>query len=59
MPGVSDSLPLRNVLTLVKFANYYSWYGDDKRTLKIVVGVLALGAWLKSIQTLYVILEMP
>ncbi|KAJ7912128.1 hypothetical protein B0H13DRAFT_2327722 [Mycena leptocephala] len=37
-------------LILQGFVNYYTWYEDDNRGLKIVVGILALLTILKSIQ---------
>ncbi|KAJ7106614.1 hypothetical protein C8R44DRAFT_885890 [Mycena epipterygia] len=52
--GGAQDLVLQGVLSC-QFANYYSWYGDDKRVFKIIVGVLTVGTWLKSIQTFAVI----
>ncbi|KAJ7112519.1 hypothetical protein C8R44DRAFT_741605 [Mycena epipterygia] len=54
MIGTAVDLVLQGVLWC-ELANYYSWYGDDKKTLKIIVGVLALGTCLKSIQAFAVI----
>ncbi|KAJ7032420.1 hypothetical protein C8F04DRAFT_1261959 [Mycena alexandri] len=43
---------LQGVLSC-QFVNYYNWFGDDDRALRLIVAVLALGTYLKSAQALF------
>ncbi|KAJ7734546.1 hypothetical protein DFH07DRAFT_988865 [Mycena maculata] len=52
--GSCLDLILQGVLSS-QFVNYYTWYGDDKSSLRFVVGFLALLTTLKSIQAFAII----
>ncbi|KAJ7452950.1 hypothetical protein FB451DRAFT_1409227 [Mycena latifolia] len=52
--GSSLDLFLQGVLSC-QFVNYYTWYSNDKGHLRIIVGILALGTYLKSIQVFAVV----
>ncbi|KAJ7450416.1 hypothetical protein FB451DRAFT_1527572 [Mycena latifolia] len=54
MIGSSLDLFLQGVLSC-QFVNYYTWYSGDKGHLRIIVGFLALGTYLKSIQAFAVV----
>ncbi|KAJ6571184.1 hypothetical protein B0H19DRAFT_658011 [Mycena capillaripes] len=52
--GSCLDLILQGVLSS-QFVNYYTWYSDDKSSLRIIVGILILLTMLKSIQAFAVI----